>query len=167
LLLILAACQGAPETPPAPKKPLREFRGIIHCHSLFSHDSKGTYEEILAAAKAAKIDFICMTDHPPKDDKGRSLREGWTVSERVQRELFAEQEEQKKEEGRRTAREAENARKEAAARVMEEMSPAARAALESEARATIRQKLPRARETSKAFQSALAEEMRRRALETG
>jgi flagellar biosynthesis GTPase FlhF len=97
----------------------------------------------------------------------KALREGWTVSERVQRELFAEQEEQKKEEGRRTAREAENARKEAAARVMEEMAPAERAALESEARATIRQKLPRARETSKAFQSALAEEMRRRALETG
>jgi hypothetical protein len=78
LILTLAACQGAPESAPAAKKSLREFRGIIHCHSLFSHDSKGTYEEILAAAKAAKIDFICMTDHPPKDDKGRPLREGWT-----------------------------------------------------------------------------------------
>jgi predicted metal-dependent phosphoesterase TrpH len=77
LLVILAACQGAPGTPPAAMKPLREFRGIIHCHTLYSHDSKGTYEEILAAAKAAKIDFICVTDHPPKDDKGRSLREGW------------------------------------------------------------------------------------------
>jgi len=77
-LLILAACQGPPEPAPAQKKPLRDYRGIIHCHSLFSHDSKGTYEEILAAAKAAKIDFICMTDHPPKDDKGRPLREGWT-----------------------------------------------------------------------------------------
>jgi PHP domain len=78
LLLILAACQGRPETAASPGKPLRELRGIIHCHSRYSHDSKGTYEEILAAAKAAKIDFICMTDHPPKDDKGRSLREGWT-----------------------------------------------------------------------------------------
>jgi hypothetical protein len=78
-ILFLAACQGPNESfTPAPEKPLREFRGIIHCHSLFSHDSKGTYEEILAAAKAAKIDFICMTDHPPKDDKGRPLREGWT-----------------------------------------------------------------------------------------
>ena len=82
LILILAACE-APEpgrlpSEARPGKPLREFRGIIHCHSLFSHDSRGTYEEILAAAKAAKIDFICMTDHPPKDDKGRPLREGWT-----------------------------------------------------------------------------------------
>src|SRR5205814_6119305 len=52
--------------------------GIIHCHSKYSHDSKGTYEEILAAAKAAKVDFICMTDHPPSGDKGLPLREGWT-----------------------------------------------------------------------------------------
>lgn len=74
--LILASCAGAPKSPPA--KPLRDFRGIIHCHSKYSHDSKGTYEEILAAAKAAKVDFICITDHPPKDDAGLSLREGWT-----------------------------------------------------------------------------------------
>ncbi|HEX7896653.1 MAG TPA: PHP domain-containing protein [Planctomycetota bacterium] len=58
--------------PPA----LREYRGILHCHSLHSHDSKGTYEEILAAAKAAKIDFIAMTDHPPKDET-IPFREGW------------------------------------------------------------------------------------------
>jgi hypothetical protein len=77
-LLILTACQAAPGTAAAPKKPLRDFRGIIHCHSKYSHDSQGTYEEILAAAKAAKIDFICMTDHPPKGDPGLSLREGWS-----------------------------------------------------------------------------------------
>ena len=59
--------------PPA----LREYRGIVHCHSLHSHDSKGTYEEILAAAKAAKIDFIVMTDHPPKADETIPFREGW------------------------------------------------------------------------------------------
>jgi hypothetical protein len=74
--VFLAACSGAPG--PSPAKPLHDFRGIIHCHSLYSHDSKGTYEEILAAAKAAKVDFICMTDHPPKGDHGLSLREGWT-----------------------------------------------------------------------------------------
>lgn len=73
--LIWTSCAGTPPAPPA--KPLRDFRGIIHCHSLYSHDSKGTYEEILAAAKAAKVDFICMTDHPPKGDPGQSLREGW------------------------------------------------------------------------------------------
>jgi hypothetical protein len=73
--LFLAACSGGPS--PAAEKPLHDFRGIIHCHSLYSHDSKGTYEEILDAAKAARVDFICMTDHPPKGDHGLSLREGW------------------------------------------------------------------------------------------
>ncbi len=73
--LLLASC-ASPEA--APFRPLRDFRGIIHCHSKYSHDSKGTYEEILAAARAAKVDFICITDHPPKGDRGLSLREGWT-----------------------------------------------------------------------------------------
>ncbi len=97
----------------------------------------------------------------------KALREGWTVSEKVQKELFAETEEQRKEEGRKAAREAETARKEAAARVLEAMSPAERVELEEQSRATIKAKLPRAKENSKAFQSALAEEMRRRALEGG
>jgi len=65
LLLALCSCAA------------REYRGIIHCHSLHSHDSKGTYEEILAAAKAADVDFIIMTDHPPKDDETIPFREGW------------------------------------------------------------------------------------------
>lgn len=95
----------------------------------------------------------------------KALREGWTVSEKVQKELFAETEEQRRGERRRAQREAENARKQAAARLLEEMAPDARATLERTARATVRGKLPRAKETSRAFQSALAEEMRRLALE--
>lgn len=74
-LLFIQSCAGTPAAPRA--RTLRDFRGIIHCHSKYSHDSQGTYEEILAAAKAAKVDFICMTDHPPKQDRGLSLREGW------------------------------------------------------------------------------------------
>lgn len=57
--------------------PLRDYAGVLHCHSLLSHDSKGTFEEILAAARAAKIDFIVMTDHPPKGDAEKAFREGW------------------------------------------------------------------------------------------
>ncbi|HEV3027228.1 MAG TPA: PHP domain-containing protein [Planctomycetota bacterium] len=76
---LFAGCLSTPEPfPITPGRELRDFRGIIHCHSKYSHDSQGTYEEILAAAKAAKVDFICMTDHPPSGDKGRPLREGWT-----------------------------------------------------------------------------------------
>ncbi len=55
----------------------RDYRGIIHCHTKYSHDSTGTYEEILAAAKAARVDFVVITDHPPRSDPGKPLREGW------------------------------------------------------------------------------------------
>ncbi|HXG61176.1 MAG TPA: hypothetical protein VNO22_07380 [Planctomycetota bacterium] len=75
--VLLAVLAGSCAPAPAPARPLREFRGIVHCHTLYSHDSRGTYEEILAAARAARIDFVCITDHPPKGDAGRSLREGW------------------------------------------------------------------------------------------
>ncbi|MDP6539636.1 MAG: hypothetical protein QF903_01735 [Planctomycetota bacterium] len=69
LAAVLAACQSTPE--------LHEYKGAIHVHSLYSHDSEGTYEEILAAAKRVGLDFVIMTDHPPSGDPGLSLREGW------------------------------------------------------------------------------------------
>lgn len=40
-----------------------EYRGVLHSHSHFSHDSEVTFPEILAAAKEADIDFIFMSDH--------------------------------------------------------------------------------------------------------
>ncbi len=41
-----------------------EYRGILHSHSHFSHDSEVPFEEILKALQTAKLDFICMSDHP-------------------------------------------------------------------------------------------------------
>lgn len=41
----------------------REFRGILHAHSHHSHDSEMPFEEILEALKAARLDFICLSDH--------------------------------------------------------------------------------------------------------
>jgi hypothetical protein len=40
------------------------YRGIMHVHSYRSHDSEGTLNDILPAAKADDIDFIFLTDHP-------------------------------------------------------------------------------------------------------
>lgn len=59
LLLILAVVAHCQEN---------DYRGIIHCHSYLSHDSKGTFEEITAAAKKTKTDFIAMSDHPKGDN---------------------------------------------------------------------------------------------------
>ena len=41
-----------------------EYRGILHSHSHFSHDSEVSFEEILRALDVARLDFICLSDHP-------------------------------------------------------------------------------------------------------
>lgn len=40
-----------------------EYRGILHSHSHFSHDSEVSFAEILRVLHAAKLDFICLSDH--------------------------------------------------------------------------------------------------------
>ena len=46
---------------------LKEYKGILHAHTYWSHDSRGTLEEILPAAKHAKLDFLFFSDHPHGD----------------------------------------------------------------------------------------------------
>ncbi|HEY5915356.1 MAG TPA: hypothetical protein VJA21_32640 [Verrucomicrobiae bacterium] len=41
----------------------KEFRGILHSHSKYSHDCEVPFEEILAVLKKAEVDFICLSDH--------------------------------------------------------------------------------------------------------
>ena len=41
----------------------REFRGILHSHSKYSHDCEVPFEQILEALKIDGIDFICLSDH--------------------------------------------------------------------------------------------------------
>src|SRR5215468_9716119 len=41
-----------------------EYRGILHAHSTFSHDSEVPLEEIWRILQATRIDFICLSDHP-------------------------------------------------------------------------------------------------------
>ncbi len=40
-----------------------DYKGVLHAHSYWSHDSRGILEEILPAAKKAKLDFIFLSDH--------------------------------------------------------------------------------------------------------
>ncbi len=46
---------------------LKEYKGILHAHTYWSHDSRGSIEEILPAAKRAKLDFLFFSDHPHGD----------------------------------------------------------------------------------------------------
>lgn len=41
-----------------------DYRAIIHCHSKFSHDSRGTIDRILEAAKTAGVQVILFSEHP-------------------------------------------------------------------------------------------------------
>ncbi len=43
---------------------LNTYRGVLHVHSYLSHDSKGTLNDFIPAAKNGGIDFIFLTDHP-------------------------------------------------------------------------------------------------------
>src|SRR5262245_46858487 len=41
-----------------------DVRALLHVHSKFSHDSRGTIEEIVAAAKNVGARVVMFTEHP-------------------------------------------------------------------------------------------------------
>jgi hypothetical protein len=43
---------------------LHLYKGAMHVHSYWSHDSKGTLQEIRDAAEKNGLDFVMLTDHP-------------------------------------------------------------------------------------------------------
>lgn len=43
--------------------PIPEYTGVMHSHSDWSHDSRGSLKEILKGAKEAGLDFIFFSDH--------------------------------------------------------------------------------------------------------
>ena len=48
----------------APSGPYEDYRANIHVHSLLSHDSRGTLEEIVTAAKVVGTRVLMFTEHP-------------------------------------------------------------------------------------------------------
>jgi hypothetical protein len=64
--------RSLPRTLPSPGR-FQDIRAVLHAHSRLSHDSRGTSEEIIAAAKKAGVKVIFMTDHYTPDR--RFLRE--------------------------------------------------------------------------------------------
>lgn len=59
---------------------MQDIRCSLHVHSRLSHDSRGTPEEIAAAAKSAGVRAVFMTEHPQPD------RRWWTEGYRGERE---------------------------------------------------------------------------------
>jgi hypothetical protein len=52
----------SPEKMSAPDS-FREYKGVIHIHSSLGGHSTGTFQEIIAGAKANQLDFVIMTEH--------------------------------------------------------------------------------------------------------
>lgn len=62
-------------------RPYRDHRANLHVHSAFSHDSRGTIEEIVAAAKQAGTSVLMFSEHPAAHydffvDGHQGLRDG-------------------------------------------------------------------------------------------
>src|SRR5215216_3120055 len=49
---------------PRGDRPPEEYVGVFHVHSFLGGHSTGTLEEIVRAAKAERLDFVVMTEHP-------------------------------------------------------------------------------------------------------
>jgi hypothetical protein len=67
----LAAVQAAVAELAAERRPVEvklegyeDYRAILHCHSLLSHDSRSKLEEIIKAAKEVGVRVIMFTEHP-------------------------------------------------------------------------------------------------------
>ena len=54
--------------------PYHDYRANLHLHSLLSHDSRGTIEEIVSAAKLAGTSILMFTEHP--SDKYDYFKDG-------------------------------------------------------------------------------------------
>lgn len=50
------------------KTGLNDYKCVLHAHSYLSHDSRGTIDEIAAAAKQVGVQAIFMSDHPQEKD---------------------------------------------------------------------------------------------------
>jgi hypothetical protein len=61
--------------------PFQDFRANMHVHSAFSHDSRGTIEDIVDAAKKVGTRVLMFTEHPSEKydffkDGHRGMRDG-------------------------------------------------------------------------------------------
>ncbi len=61
--------------------PFRDYRANLHVHSLLSHDSRITQDEVIVAARQAGTDILMFTEHPAEHydyftDGHSGLRDG-------------------------------------------------------------------------------------------
>ncbi len=52
---------------PSDESQFVDYQGVIHVHSSLGGHSTGNFAELIAAAKANRLDFVIMTEHPQQD----------------------------------------------------------------------------------------------------
>ncbi|MGI9167537.1 MAG: hypothetical protein ACR2G5_14365 [Pyrinomonadaceae bacterium] len=52
---------------PVSNDALVEYQGVAHVHSFLGGHSTGTFQNIIAAAKSNRLNFVVMTEHPSSD----------------------------------------------------------------------------------------------------
>ncbi len=61
---------------PKPDDGYVDHPGVIHIHTTYSHDAQGTFDEVVQAANAQRLDYVILTEHntlqPLRDGK-----QGW------------------------------------------------------------------------------------------
>jgi hypothetical protein len=71
------ALNAARAAVPTGERPLVEYAGVFHVHSFLGGHSTGTLEEIVRAAKAERLAFVLMTEHPsPRLDTAAATLRG-------------------------------------------------------------------------------------------
>jgi hypothetical protein len=58
---------NAARAPQADQTGYTEYKGVMHVHSFLGGHSKGSFGDILKAAKSNQLDFVVMTEHPAAD----------------------------------------------------------------------------------------------------
>ena len=53
-----------------------DYTGVIHVHTTYSHDAQGTFEGVVRAANAQRLDFVIITEHNTLQPL-REGKQGW------------------------------------------------------------------------------------------
>ncbi len=74
VLLLLAGCSTVTHLHPQYAAPgpvtlagspegYRDYVGVIHIHTTYSHDAQGTFESVVRVANAQRLDYVIVTEH--------------------------------------------------------------------------------------------------------
>ena len=67
---------SASSTTPQPATDYKDYVGVIHIHTTYSHDAHGSFEDVVRVANAQRLDYVIVTEHNTLQPL-RDGRQGW------------------------------------------------------------------------------------------